>query len=69
MIFYAKLCTIDGERRHGGRAVRLFDGETRKGRPFEPKMEAGENMKKELLKQYAQLVAGVGINEIGRAHV
>ena len=62
LIFYAKLCTIDGERRHGGSAVRLFDGETRKGRPFEPKTEAGENMKKELLKQYAQLVAGVGIN-------
>ena len=62
LIFYVKLCTIDGERRHGGRAVRRFDGESRKGRPFEPKTEAGENMKKELLKQYAQLVAGVGIN-------
>lgn len=62
LIFYAKLCTIDGERRRGGHAVRRFDGETRKERPFEPKTEAGENMKKELLKQYAQLVAGVGIN-------
>ena len=62
LIFYAKLCTIDGERRRGGRAVRLFDGENRKERPFEPKTEAGENMKKELLKQYARLVAGVGIN-------